>query len=193
MVPSPDDRGCFDGASPDRRMNYREAMARSAILDRLAAFDPHVAGTLPLGIEVAGSDIDILCHAPDAVFFAQALWRYWRCEPGFRLRQRTRSNRAVVASFTAHGWMIEIYGEALPVARQAGWRHFLVERHLLELGGPPMREAIRRLRAGGLKTEPAFAHLLGLAGDPYAAILALERCDPARLAQLVERRLCDIS
>ncbi|WP_413776421.1 DUF4269 domain-containing protein [Rhodopseudomonas sp. P2A-2r] len=31
----------------------------------LALFDPHVVGTLPLGIDRPDSDIDIVCHAKD--------------------------------------------------------------------------------------------------------------------------------
>ena len=37
--------------------------------------------------------------------------------------------------------------------------------------GPAFKEQIRGLKRNGLKTEPAFAKLLGLNGDPYRAVL----------------------
>jgi hypothetical protein len=79
----------------------------------------------------------------------------------------------VVASFEAAGWRIELYGEAIPVEQQRGWRHFAVERRLLALGGSGFRAAVLALRQRGMKTEPAFAAVLGLRGDPYVTLLDL--------------------
>jgi hypothetical protein len=61
----------------DARMHdasYRTALAQSGTLPVLAAFDPHVARTLPLDIAVDGSDIDIVCHASDPIAFTAAVW-----------------------------------------------------------------------------------------------------------------------
>ncbi|HEU0018496.1 MAG TPA: DUF4269 domain-containing protein, partial [Methyloceanibacter sp.] len=55
------------------RPEYRVAVLRSGILTALAEFDPHVAGTPPLGLDTATSDVDVLCHAPDGVAFAKTL------------------------------------------------------------------------------------------------------------------------
>ena len=59
--------------------------------------------------------------------------------------------------------------------------------------GPFRKVRIQRLtqmlreRARGVKTEPAFAAVLKLKGDPYLAILDLERCDDTRLSDLLVR------
>ena len=46
----------------------------------------------------------------------------------------------------------------------------------MEAGGPELAAAVRELRRReGLKTEPALAAVLGLAGDPYAAVDGLAR------------------
>ncbi|RSV45019.1 DUF4269 domain-containing protein [Sphingomonas sp. ABOLE] len=159
------------------RPSYAEALAQSGVLTRLAAFDPHVAGTPPLGLDLPDSDIDILCHAPDPQAFAVALWESYRDRPGFAMWQWQGSDRPVVARFHCAGWLFELFGQARPVAEQLGWRHFAIERRLLALGGQPLRTVVMARRHAGAKTEPAFAQVLGLAGDPYAALLTLEGLD----------------
>ncbi len=169
------------------RCTYSEALESLALLPRLAAFDPHVAGTPPLGLDVPSSDIDVLCHAPDADRFATVLWDAFADQTGFAMQQWSHSQRPVIASFHAHGWTIELFGHPLPVREQAGWRHFCVERRLLALGGEPFRAALRAFREAGLKTEPAFAKALRIGGDPYGTLLALEQRSDSDLANLLAR------
>lgn len=155
------------------RPDYKQVLNGIGLFATLAPFDPRVAGTVPLGITRPDSDIDILCHAPDPLVFARALWTGFSNRPGFGMRQWIGTDRPVIATFQAEGWTVEIFGHALAVTAQPGWRHFEVERRLLLLGGEAMRVAVMAARIAGDKTEPAFARLLGLAGDPYAALLAL--------------------
>ena len=84
---------------------------------------------------------------------------------------------------------VEVFGDPRPVARQPGWRHFEIERRLLVLGGDRLRAAVMQRRRDGRKTEPALAHLLGLAGDPYAALLALDEMPDADIIRLLNSRL----
>jgi len=163
------------------RPAYTEALAQSGVLTRLATFDPHVAGTPPLGVDLPDSDIDILCHAPDPHAFAATVWEACRDQPGFAMWQWQGSDRPVVARFRCAGWLFELFGQARPVAEQLGWRHFAIERRLLALGGEPLRAAVMARRHAGAKTEPAFAQVLGLTGDPYATLLTLEQLDDASL------------
>ncbi len=169
------------------RCTYIEALERLALLPRLAAFDPHVAGTPPLGLDVPSSDIDVLCHAPDADRFAAAVWDAFGDQAGFAMQQWSHGERPIVASFRAHGWTIELFGHPRPVREQAGWRHFCVERRLLGLGGEPLRAAVIAHRQAGLKTEPAFAAALRTGGDPYDTLLALEQRSDSDLANLLAR------
>jgi hypothetical protein len=156
----------------DRR-SFEAALAECGVLRVLASFDPRVAGTPPLGLDLPDSDIDVLCFAPDAHAFTNALWQNFSHAPGFIAKQWVRAPRSVVASFEAAGWRIELYGEAIPVERQRGWRHFAVERRLLALGGKDLLAAALASRGQGMKTEPAFASALGLSGDPYLTLLDL--------------------
>ncbi len=168
------------------RPDYLEAIRKSRVLEVLAGFDPHIAGTPPLGLDLPTSDIDILCHCSDAAALAGTLWDIFCDADGFSIRQWVGEGRAVVAGFEMHGWPFEIFGQAVAVAEQDGWRHFLVERRLLAMGGEGLRSAIMRARHSGAKTEPAFAVVLGLAGDPYRALLDLEILPDDALATVVE-------
>ncbi|SCW94128.1 protein of unknown function [Ancylobacter rudongensis] len=167
------------------RPDFATALAHSGLLAALAAFDPHVVGTPPLGLDVPTSDIDIVCCAPDFLSFTTLMWDGFRHEQCFGLRQWRSGERAVVASFTAHGWPFEVFASPRPVAQQAGWRHFRIEKRLLELGGAALRRQVMARRRAGAKTEPAFAQVLGLAGDAYAALLDLEDVSDTALRRLI--------
>jgi hypothetical protein len=57
----------------------------------------------------------------------------------------------------------------------------VVEARLLRYGGEEVRRQIRVLKVQGLKTEPAFAAVFALPGDPYQAL--------SQLAELPEEAL----
>ncbi len=166
-------------------MDWREALDRTGLIDALAAFDARVAGTFPLGLAVAGSDIDLLCHAPDAERLARVLWETCSHYPHFAMWQWCTEDRPVVAAFSLGDMPFEIFGQARPVEQQLGWRHFDVERRLLGLGGTAFRATIMDARRTGLKTEPAFASVLGLGGNAHEALDALADAADQRLADLL--------
>jgi mutator protein MutT len=170
------------------RRSYEEALAESGVMEELARFDPRVAGTPPPGLDLPDSDIDVVCYAPDAHAFTEAVWRAFSSASGFTVKQLLRLPRPVVGSFEVAGWRIELYGEAIPVEQQRGWRHFTVERRLLSLGGEALMGAILALRQQGMKTEPAFAVALKLRGDPYLALLDLNEQDDATLVAVLQAR-----
>jgi hypothetical protein len=154
-------------------MTYDEALRASRILEVLKCFDATVVGTLPLNLAVATSDIDVVCEAHDPNAFADVVWRAYRQFERFQLFRWREEGRPVVARFALGDWPFELFADLRPVAQQRAWRHFDVERRLLELDDGRLHETITRLRADGLKTEPAFAVALKLGGDPYIAMLEL--------------------
>lgn len=168
------------------RVHYLEALERTGVLAKLAAFDPHVVGTPPLGLDLPTSDIDVVCFAPDLDAFASAIWSAFGRQAAFRMWQRIKLDRPIVASFAAAGWTIELFGQASPISEQYGWRHFLVEQRLLALGGEIFPAAVMARRNNGMKTEPAFAAVLGLDGDPYQALLGLAHCSDVELTALLK-------
>lgn len=143
----------------------------------LAGFRPALAGTIPLNIDIPGSDLDVLCEVPatETQRFIELLRKHYGYRAGFCLtRQVINGVASTVCNFRYRGREVEVFGQAVPTARQNGFRHMLVEAAVLQAGGEAWRRAVRRLKKQGLKTEPAFANLLQLAGDPYVALLELE-------------------
>jgi hypothetical protein len=145
----------------------------TSLFAALAPFEPTLVGTFPLGLQVAGSDLDVICRADDFQVFEEVLSN-WFTLAGVDSETWQRNERAVSVRFDAMGTAIEVYGEATPVLAQLGYRHMVVEARLLAVGGAALRERVRALKVRGMKTEPAFAHVLELVGDPYLALLELE-------------------
>jgi hypothetical protein len=180
----------LQAGSPRQQRAYATLVA-TGLWPLLRAYGPVLAGTVPLGVDTATSDLDVLCEVPAAaqVAFGELLRARFGAQPGFRLAQRTiGGHTTIVVGFRYAEEELEVFGQDLPTAQQHGWRHLLVEQAVLAAGGAPWRAAVRALKQQGLKTEPAFAQLLGLPGDPYAALLALEALPAAALRRLVAAR-----
>jgi hypothetical protein len=173
-------------AAGNRRQRRAYAVLQElGILTTLGPFDPVLAGTIPLAIDLPSSDIDIICEVPlrNSAAFEQLLRTHYGHLPAFRAGQvASATGPALVSSFRYLGIEIEVFGQALPTEQQYAFRHLVVEHAVLCAGGPAWRTAVRRLKAQGLKTEPAFAALLQLPGNPYESLLTLENLTPAELA-----------
>ena len=162
-----------NGTAKQRRVH--EVLSTNGIFDKLAAFDPIVVGTIPIGIDLIDSDIDICCCFEDEQSFFNTITSCFGDQQGFSIRPSRKSkDHALVASFLIADFEIEIFGQRLPTRQQLGYRHMMIEHKLLEEKGAIFREQILELKRQGLKTEPAFALLLGLDGDPYLELLVLE-------------------
>jgi hypothetical protein len=93
----------------------------------------------------------------------------------------------VITRFTYLQWPFEVFAAAAPVRDQIAWRHFVIERRLLAIGGDGFRRAVMLRRHQGLKTEAAFATTLNLAGEPYATLLELEGADDETFSSHLKR------
>jgi hypothetical protein len=167
------------------RKPYTVVLEALGLPDALAAFDARVVGTPPLGLDVASSDIDLICRASDAEAFIGVVKAIFGQEEGFTISCRAGPPYPIIVNFTRSGWPIELYAIDQPIGLQPGWLHFDVERRLLRLGGDALKRRVRERRASGEKTEPAFAHTLHLPGDPFQALLELSRQGEDRLAEVL--------
>lgn len=168
-----------------RQQQAYAALQALGLWSALRAYDPVLTGTVPLSLDLPGSDLDIICEVPPVAqpAFERQVRVCYGQQPGFRLWQGlVRGQASVVASFWAEGEAIELFGQAAPTRRQHAYRHLVLEYQVLAAGGARWQAAVRALKQQGLKTEPAFAQLLGLPGDPYLALLQLAELPPAQLA-----------
>jgi hypothetical protein len=166
----------------ERQRRAYEVLMEVGVLRDLAEFTPVLAGTIPLDLDIEGSDLDILCAAQELGEFQERLIRLYARHEGFRVGQvEINGVRSVIANFSCRGFPFEVFGQPVPVVEQNGYRHMDVEARLLALGGEEAREAIRNLKRQGIKTEPAFARYFQLPGDPYATLAHLATLDEESL------------
>jgi hypothetical protein len=168
-----------------QRRAYR-ALERLQVLHVLRDYTPVLVGTVPIAIDIAGSDLDVICEVYELDVFERLVVRAFGQQKGFRLkRKRINDLPVVVANFEAE-FPIEIFGQPRPVREQNAYRHMDVQARLLALGGDQARREIVRLKRAGLKTEPAFARYFGLQGDPFQTLLELSLLDEQELCAKIE-------
>jgi hypothetical protein len=161
----------------DSQHRAHETLRSLGLPEALQAYHPVLAGTVPLGVDIPGSDLDIICQADDLPTFADHLKQLYGDRPGFTVRLTEKQGLPTcICNFNTEQFPLEIFAQPRPAAQQNAVRHMLAEARLLALVGSEAsqaREAIRRLKLAGLKTEPAFARHFGLDGDPYETLLHL--------------------
>ena len=172
-----------------RQQRAYRALQSLGIFRILRDHTPTLAGTIPLNIDIRGSDLDIVCDVRDLDAFTRTITDAFGTHTGFCIkREIVKGIASVIANFDYAGFPIEISGQSTPVRAQNAYRHMLVEARLLTIGGERARRAIRQLKRAGLKTEPAFAHYFNLAGDPYEVLLQLSWLSERELRKIVTDR-----
>ncbi|WP_226683098.1 DUF4269 domain-containing protein [Sutcliffiella horikoshii] len=156
--------------------NIQQQKAYSAIIELNILNDLHiynlvVCGTLPIGIDVKDSDLDIIMEVRELDTFANKLYTLYADKENFTLKRKTiRGKEVVKANFTFHDFEFELFGQAQPILKQYAYLHMKIEYELLERD-PDLREKVISLKKQGYKTEPAFCKLLNISGDPYEGLL----------------------
>lgn len=180
----PIDWRCLDYlAHGNPRQRSAHALLTAGVWDALTAqcSDLALVSTVAIGLDRPGSDLDIVCQHPELATFAATL-----AAQGWRVAQKGADIWLAEQSVTGadgHPWPLELYLTSDPLERLNGWRHLSLMAALLEQFGAAFYYQVLRLRLDeGLKGEAAMCHLLGLAGDPYAALLTLEGGELAPLA-----------
>lgn len=147
-------------------------------LKAFAIYTPLLSGTIPLGINVPGSDLDILMATDN---FDQLAALIKQTYPSAQIKVTDH----LVANLEFQGLPIEFYAKNRPVLEQNAHRHLRIEGRLLKLLGASFKAKIIELKRQGIKTEPAFGQLLELS-SPYEELLELYYLSDRELLQRFE-------
>jgi predicted metalloenzyme YecM len=143
------------------------------LMAKMAAWRPLFSGSIPLEIDLPGSDLDILLEATDlerdSVAIKKALGR--SIDLTWKPAVSSHGGRALIARIKNAPRTIELFLSETPVLRQNSHRHLLSEYLYLLAKGESLRTEVRKLKQSGLRTEPAFAAALDITGDPYQELL----------------------
>ncbi len=149
-----------------------EILTQNKILSKLAEFDPILIGTIPINIDIENSDLDIICHWKNKINFTEKLNSVFGKENEFTIREAIINEKeSIIANFKINDFEIEVFGQNTPTKDQNGYKHMIIEHEILQSKGENFRLEIIKLKQKGYKTEPAFAFLLDLKGDPYIELL----------------------
>jgi hypothetical protein len=153
-----------------RQQKVYDILQQTQIMKLLSIYQPILVGTIPIGIDLESSDLDIICEVKNEDIFQQHLQCLFKSYPFFC--QKKKANY-VVATFNYKDIKIEIFGQNIPTTKQNGYQHMLIEHRLLTILGPTFKNKLKTLKKNGLKTEPAFTKILKIDGDPYKELLQL--------------------
>jgi len=175
-------------AGNDKQKLIYRILTETNILSVLKDFDPIVVGTIPIGIDIENSDIDIVCSVSDFEKFRYIVRQNFSQHDAFSDRIQGEK-QAYVANFYHLKQEIEIFAQDMPSNLQNGFRHMLIEDRILCLAGESFRQKIISLKSQGYKTEPAFGKLLNLK-DPYSDLLHFENFPDQELLQIIQTESC---
>ena len=156
----------------ERQKAAHQLLIYHQIFKKLQDFDPILTGTIPINIDTTASDLDIICYWTNKVDFINSINQAFANELNFILREvLINDEQTVIANFWLDDFELEIFGQHIPTKSQNAYKHMVIEYQILQKKGEDFRQQVIDLKNQGFKTEPAFAKLLNLAGDPYISLL----------------------
>ncbi|TQI71229.1 uncharacterized protein DUF4269 [Gramella sp. Hel_I_59] len=142
------------------------------ILEKLEKYSPILVGTIPIRIDIEDSDLDIICFFRNLEKFETDIKSNFSKENKFMISNKNiNQKKSVVAKFRLENYDFEIFGQNIPTNQQDAFLHMIKENEILKSKDAEFRKSIIELKRRGLKTEPAFAKLLDIQGDPYSGLL----------------------
>lgn len=159
----------------ERQQRAYELLTKYQVFPKLKPYAPVLAGTVPIGIDIEGSDLDIICEVDlrfeedflDDIMFSRLI----PAEAEVKVENiLINGEKSITLNFMLEEFPIEIFGQNKPSLAQNAYRHMMAEYRILRDRGEEFKQKIIELKKQGIKTEPAFGLLLGLE-NPYKDLL----------------------
>lgn len=155
-----------------KQIRAYKTLKQNKVMEALFEFDPILAGTIPINIDIENSDLDIICYWKNKTEFITAISSSFENKTDFKIRETIiDQHESIIANFKIEDFEIEIFGQNIPTKNQNAHKHMIIEHEILESKGENFRLEIIKLKQNGYKTEPAFGELLGLKINPYLELL----------------------
>ncbi|KIC64820.1 DUF4269 domain-containing protein [Chryseobacterium taiwanense] len=159
----------------ERQKRAYEVLLKYKIFEKLSNYSPLLAGTIPIEIDIEGSDLDIICEV-DLRFeedFLEEMTFNKLIPNEIDVKVETpiiKGEKCIILNFILEEFPIEIFGQNKPTIEQNAYRHMIAEHKIIQEKGEEFRQKIIELKKKGIKTEPAFGMLMGLE-NPYEDLL----------------------
>lgn len=158
-----------------QKQSYK-ILKKIKIFSILKEFNPILVGTIPIGIDVDKSDLDIVCeiNLKNKDNLKNIIIKNFSQFKKIKILDTFSTTGVVVINFFVDDMEIEVYASKVSSFKTNGYRHMIIEDRILNYCSLKFKEKIVVLKRSGIKTEPAFAKLLKLDGNPYEELLNLE-------------------
>lgn len=151
-----------------------EVFDQLQIFKNLVRYTPQLVGTQPLFIDTPTSDLDVLFYCENFSEFRDDVEWHFKNEDRFNIETgQSRGEDYLAAHFEKQGFAFELFAQKIPSRMQDAFKHMVVEGRLLHHAGDSAVQAVRNAKLEGMKTEPAFAKVFKIEGDPYTELLNL--------------------
>lgn len=159
----------------ERQKRAYEVLTKYRIFQVLESYSPILAGTIPIEIDIDGSDLDIICELNfrfeedflDDVAFSKMI----PFEADVKVEYPIiNGEKSITINFMLEEFPIEIFAQNKPITQQNAYLHMIAEHKILQEKGEEFKQKIIDLKKKGIKTEPAFGMLLNLE-NPYEDLL----------------------
>ncbi|WP_160138465.1 DUF4269 domain-containing protein [Chryseobacterium sp. c4a] len=157
----------------ERQRRAYEVLSKHHIFEKLKEYSPILAGTIPIGIDIEGSDLDLIFEVDlrfEEDFLDDLMFSRFIPHDVDVKYPMVNGEKCITLNFMLEEFPIEIFGQNRPTTQQNAYLHMVAEHKILQEKGEEFKQEIIELKKQGIKTEPAFGILLGLE-NPYEDLL----------------------
>ncbi|MCY0976975.1 DUF4269 domain-containing protein [Chryseobacterium wangxinyae] len=159
----------------ERQKRAFDVLTSYKVFEKLSNFSPILAGTIPIEIDIEGSNLDIICEVDlrfeedflDDIAFSKMIPSNADVKVEYPI---INGEKCIVINFMLEEFPIEIFAQNKPTTHQNAYLHMIAEHKILKEKGEDFKQKIIELKKKGIKTEPAFGMLLNLE-NPYEDLL----------------------